>query len=217
MHARDLRRYWPVFAILVTIAAATTLFAAFASELLEGELAAIDHMGRHWAASMRSPTADHFFGAATQLGSAAALILVTLAAAALLRHRHGGKLILPILLGPLSAAIIVELLKLLFARQRPSPVTLASFSFPSGHTAGATAVYLTLIYTLVRERMVAKIHLVWGLLIALLVGASRVYLGAHWASDVLGGWMAGAGIAISCCLLYERAVRTPTPAKQGHQ
>lgn len=206
MNRQTLRHYWPALAILATIVASSALFASFASELLEGELASVDKIGVRLAASARSPVADFLFNAATQLGSAPFLIMATLGVAFLLRRRYTGKLILPVVLSPLVATILVQALKSIFSRARPSEIAFAGFSFPSGHTTNATAVAFTLTYILVREHMLTKIHWIWAVTLALLVGASRVYLGAHWASDVLGGWIVGSGVAIACCLLYERAL-----------
>lgn len=78
-------------------------------------------------------------------------------------------------------------------------------AFPSGHTADATAVLATGAYLLVREELApsaAVAPVVAGL--ALSVGASRVALGWHWTSDVVGGWLTGIAVASGCAIVYER-------------
>ncbi len=97
--------------------------------------------------------------------------------------------------------LVYSILKLAVNRPRPSPdlvdvfVTEKGSGFPSGHAFFAV-VFLGLltyfVFTHVRKRGV-RVPALFGLLtLILLIGASRVYLGAHWASDVLGGYMVGA-------------------------
>jgi undecaprenyl-diphosphatase len=81
-------------------------------------------------------------------------------------------------------------------------------SFPSGHALLSTVVYLTLGAMLARAvKTPAMKAYAMGVAVALalIVGASRVYLGVHWASDVLGGWSLGAAWA-TLCWLAERAI-----------
>jgi undecaprenyl-diphosphatase len=78
-------------------------------------------------------------------------------------------------------------------------------AFPSGHTADATAVLATGAYLLVREGLLpARITLPLAVALSATTGASRVVLGWHWTSDVIGGWITGLGVAAECALAYER-------------
>lgn len=176
--------------------------------MLEQELAGIDAIGRQWASTARTASADSFFRRITFLGTAWVLGPVSLLVALSLRGRHHGRLIAPIAVSPIIAAIAVQLLKAYFSRLRPEdPLTGAyGYSFPSGHTAAVTAVALTLFYIFVREGLLAKIHFAWAIAIISMVGSSRVYLGVHWASDVLAGWLVGSAIAALCCGMYEGVV-----------
>lgn len=135
----------------------------------------------------------------TALGSHTVLALLVLSVAALLivERRRGDALWL--ILTTASAMLLSHGLKVLFSRARPELVdhlvVVVTPSFPSGHALLSAAVYLTLAALLGRE--VARPGLRRGLLglavlLTLLIGISRIYLGVHWPSDVLGGWIIGA-------------------------
>ena len=103
-----------------------------------------------------------------------------------------------------SGAAALPLLKVLFHRARPDlPWRLAvehDLSFPSGHAMGSM-----LLYPLLGLLVGGRRGSVAGLAIALAVGLTRVFLGVHWASDVLGGWAIGAAWACAALVLSRRA------------
>jgi undecaprenyl-diphosphatase len=101
----------------------------------------------------------------------------------------------------LLTASAVYLLKTAVGRPRPGagllvPGSSGGFAYPSGHTTDATVVYVlaALLLTTADQRVRRAVALAVATVLALLVGLSRVYLGYHWASDVLGGWLLGTAI-----------------------
>lgn len=105
---------------------------------------------------------------------------------------------------------MVVLLKMAFARARPQTGAMANsaygYSFPSGHAMMSAVVFLTLATLVSRllPRLRQRLYLMgWAVLLSGLVGLSRIYLGAHWTTDVLAGWAAGAAWALACGLLAQ--------------
>jgi len=149
----------------------------------------------------------------TSLGSFAVWSLAV-AAAALMEAARGRRR-LALLMG-VSAALgegASEMVKQLVHRPRPATAAaLQTFglSFPSGHAMMAAVAYLTLGAVAARaERTAARRRLLIALTLALvgLIGATRVYLGAHWPSDVLAGWTLGALWAWATARLATRITR----------
>ncbi len=121
-----------------------------------------------------------------------------------------------------GTALLVWLGKEVIGRTRPDPlgrlVAAAGPSFPSGHSANAAACYgaiaiIVVVSTRSTPARIAAIAL--GVGIPLAVGSSRVYLGVHWPSDVVSGWLVAGGWLLALCglrlLIPARAGPTPSP------
>ncbi|MAG94146.1 MAG: hypothetical protein CMJ48_10395 [Planctomycetaceae bacterium] len=111
----------------------------------------------------------------------------------------------------LSGYLVAMLLKEFYQRPRPDVVEHLSYvessSFPSGHSMMSAIVYLTLGALIARraDRLALKIYILGvALLLTVLVGSSRVYMGVHYPTDVLAGWSAGLVWATFCCLIADR-------------
>jgi undecaprenyl-diphosphatase len=184
-------------------------FAGIADETFEGDAHGFDE---NVLLAMRAPgdAADplgplwfeHGVADITALGGYAVLTLIVIAIATylLLVGKWGAAALMVCAVG--SGALLSETLKLGFARPRPDLVAhlaeVQSASFPSGHAMLSAITYLTLGALLARvheRRRVKTFVLGAGIVLTILVGASRVYLGVHWPTDVLAGWSLGAAWA----------------------
>ncbi|HEX8902471.1 phosphatase PAP2 family protein [Vitreimonas sp.] len=187
------------------------LFAEIADEVMEGETRALDE--RVLLALRTSDSADPIGPAwleqsvadITALGGFAVLTLVTLLAGGYLavQRKWGGALML--LVATIGGTAISEGLKLGFNRPRPDLVAhvveTTSMSFPSGHAMLSAVTYLTLGALLARTQEKRRLRgyiLGAAILVTLLIGLSRIYLGVHWPTDVLAGWCLGAAWAMLC-------------------
>ncbi|HEX8822350.1 MAG TPA: phosphatase PAP2 family protein [Archangium sp.] len=149
----------------------------------------------------------------TALGSVSVLALVVCTVGGYLALVRRWRTLALVVGSTVGGTLLNSLLKGLFARPRPTVVPHLTWvmteSFPSGHAMLSAIVYLTLGALLAQlvERHWLKVYLVAvGLSLPLLVGVTRVYLGVHYPTDVLGGWMAGLGWALLSALV-ARAVR----------
>jgi membrane-associated phospholipid phosphatase len=137
-------------------------------------------------------------GIVTDLGGDGVLLIVVLVIGVILRRETGTWRPLLVLLAIAVGAIELErLIKLIVARPRP-PVAWRVFhengwSFPSGHATHSAAVYGSVAYLTTHVRPLGRRAraAVWATAIGacVLIGVSRVYLGAHWPTDVIGGWI----------------------------
>ncbi|WP_292021500.1 MULTISPECIES: phosphatase PAP2 family protein [unclassified Brevundimonas] len=119
-----------------------------------------------------------------------------------------------LVLGLAGGVALSEGLKAVFERERPpaamQAVETINASFPSGHALLSTVFYLSVAVMLTRafpRRRFKAFVLGVGMLMALLVGMTRIYLGAHWASDVLAGWAVGAAWAMALWLVAYGVAR----------
>jgi membrane-associated phospholipid phosphatase len=216
----DPRRKAILLAALLVVSLA--LFADVAEDYLTGDpIVRWDvHLAR-WLHIHSSPTLVSVFQVATYAGSAVVLGAITAVACGVLlrRRRLNEALFLAFV------AIGIELanggVKLLFHRPRPELafVHLDTYSFPSGHAASSTAVYGALAFVLARHAGVLA-RVAWGcaaVVVVTVVGFSRLYLGAHYLSDVLGGFSFGAAFLFASLLLLElygdRELSWPAPAR----
>lgn len=141
--------------------------------------------------------------------SAVATLIVGVAALFLFLDRRPRQALLVI--GVASfAAIGLTLLKLAFGRERPTIVehyeVVGGLSFPSGHTLIAAFLYPTLgmlIASNLKDRSLKVYVFAVAALLALLVGFTRVYLGVHYPSDVLGGWLLGLAFAFAAGMVIR--------------
>jgi undecaprenyl-diphosphatase len=161
-----------------------------------------DPIGPRWVEEM----ARDFTG----LGGIGILGLITAASVVyllMMRKRNAAVLVAAAVGGGL---LLSALFKAGFDRPRPDLVSHLSqvytTSFPSGHSMMSAVAYLTLgalLAQLHKGRAVQAFILAVAILITVLVGLSRVYLGVHWPTDVLAGWAAGAAWACLCWLVAQ--------------
>lgn len=159
----------------------------------------MDGVWRDWVIDHRNGTLTEIMVNASRFGSTPSLIVMALIAAAWLvwRGRRGESLL--VVAVSAGGLLLAPLLKLVFERPRPAPtehiVLVDSWSFPSAHSANSMVVLGLLTVLAVRERpgrLRRTLLVAIGALLVLTVGFSRVYLGVHWPSDVLAGWLVGA-------------------------
>lgn len=115
-----------------------------------------------------------------------------------------------------------SLLKLYFKRERPlledHLVRVLDYSFPSGHSFGAAAIYIGLSFYVARfahSRAQELTYYFLGLLLISIVGVSRIYLGVHFATDVLAGICGGAVWGLFLSLIYERHLSRRSKARDA--
>lgn len=201
--------------ILVPAGSATVLVLGAASVtdgvVERNGITGIDQPVLDWFVTHRDPVETVVATVVTNLGGTLAMAaLATVVALWAASRRHWRHAAFVLAAAATSGALVVAI-KTTVGRVRPPQsvqlVTETSASFPSGHTLGSTAVILAVtgvLLTGIRSTAARTAMATAGLTAVVLIGLSRLYLGAHWATDVLGGWMLGA--AAVCALVTVAAL-----------
>lgn len=201
--------------ILALASGALYGFAVIADEVLEGETHAVDEallMALRTPGDISNPIGpfwvEDMFVDITSLGGHAVLAIITLAVIGYLLIERRSSAALLVLFSVSGGALISHFAKLGFNRPRPELVgqlvDVHTLSFPSGHAMLSAVTYLTLGALLTRttkSRAARAYFLAIAVLLTLLIGISRVYLGVHYPTDVLAGWALGSAWAMICWLL----------------
>jgi len=148
--------------------------------------------------------------ALSALGDVTGTCVVIALALVVLRRRNAAIVAIGV---PFAAFLTDALLKLVFRRPRPTSALIPlppSYSFPSGHALVAAATYLT-IGLLLADRLTTKraktLCIALCALVAIAIAGSRVYLGVHYLSDVVGGLVLGTALALVGRRVYVTRLR----------
>lgn len=213
--------FWGFFVCgLIVTGLLLALMAGIHDEVIEPQTRGFDLGIMSAIHRQASPALNHLMFAFTDIGSAGpvfALLAACLAWLLLTHHRRDAIGLASTVIG---ALILNQALKVWFQRQRPTvPWALAherSFSFPSGHAMMGMVVFGMLAYLLYRH-LHSRLACVLDILIAAIaivgIGLSRVYLGVHYPTDILGGWIGGGVWLLAAILSLEALHRLYPPGK----
>jgi undecaprenyl-diphosphatase len=215
-----------LLALLVVVLGAWG-FIELADEVIEGSTG---HFDRWAVRSLRDPADPSIpLGPAwmasvgrdiTGLGGVAILTLFIFASAGFLAISRAYRTMWVLVISTSTGIVASMLLKQWFARPRPDVVPaldhVYTSSFPSGHSMMSTLVYLTLgvlIAPVLKHFWLRFYVMSLAILLAVLVGLSRIYMGVHYPTDVLAGWAAGLVWSLTCWLVSRSFIQH---SKQDH-
>jgi len=205
----ELKRYlgWHLVIGLLIFASTTLILAEIAEDIINSEpLTIADAKLSIWLHTHASPQLTTAFLVITAFGSTVPVSCIAVAVGLYLLWRRQTYWLAAVWLSVFGGMLLNKLLKYVFHRPRPhfdDPIlALTSYSFPSGHTMAATVLYgvlAALLVTKVKRWPLRILIILIAFLVIVLVGFSRMYLGAHYLSDVLGAFAEGLAW-LSLCL-----------------
>ncbi len=187
------------------------LFIGFTLGLGSLQLASIDEKITNYVISYRSTELTNYFIPITRLGDAKGYILVLLIGALIyfLRFKNWKHIAQTAFILVFSSLLNI-MLKTIINRPRPDDieylVMAKGLSYPSGHAMAAASFYGFLIYLFWKAKLHLTVKIASIFLLACLIlsiGISRVYLGVHFPSDIIAGYVAGATVLLLCIVLFQ--------------
>jgi membrane-associated phospholipid phosphatase len=173
----------------------------------KGALFHLDLTINAYVTRVAHPGMTWFLANATSLGSIYVVVTVALIVGAILSFRTDWWRLLSLFLAVGIGQAVLNILKVIFQRPRPkTEMFVFASSFPSGHVFSATVIYgfcIYLAFRFINNATVKWIVATLLVLLILLIGFSRVYLGVHWLSDVLAGYVTGFAWLLFCIFVAK--------------
>jgi undecaprenyl-diphosphatase len=195
--ARHVRGFWAALSLIIGIAAAS-IFAAFASAVHSGLTQSFDESVLQWLAARRTPALDNIMLELTSLGNGIVLLMIVSIGAVFLWLTNHKWSVYILIAGVIGGQIVNQLLKGAFSRERPSVIEwvdhVSTTSFPSGHAMTSIIAYGSVAYLVGRLEATRRLRVAtWSVaaLIVVAIGFSRMYLGVHYPTDIIAGFLAG--------------------------
>ncbi|MGK7379307.1 phosphatase PAP2 family protein [Planococcus sp. 1R117A] len=186
------------------------IFTELAEEVMENEMRRFDGAIIGYFKAIDHPILDNAMIFITEMGSVWFLTTLSAVTVLVLWVKYKDKWgILFFLVAVGIGGLLTTMLKELYERGRPSinpEIDAVGFSFPSGHSMGSLIFYGFIMYLVMRGNgttLFKRMSVFLMAILVLLIGMSRVYLGAHFPSDVLAGFIAGAIWLILCLIALE--------------
>jgi membrane-associated phospholipid phosphatase len=202
--------YLSIVIAIVVFVLSISVFIDLTGELAEQELKPFDD---HWSAyiqSFRTENLTACLTVITHLGSKITyIVVISLLIIISFLKKIGWNYILQVTVVLILSSLTNVLLKDIINRPRPTLehlVQVTSSSYPSGHSMSAMAFYGFIFYLILRFKKNDLLKVVFSFLCVLmiiLIGLSRIYLGVHYPSDVLGGWVAGLLWITLCIVIFN--------------
>lgn len=183
---------------LALLFATCLVFALVGFDATRPSVQRVDDAAYRSTEDIRSALLTGTANALNVIGGGVVLVPLRIAVAALLAVRRRWRGLSAWLLTWLVAEIAVRAFKVWYARPRPPGplVVTTGFSFPSGHAVAAVATAIALVLVALPPGPRRRKWEIYALLFSFAMALSRVYLNAHWLSDVVAGTLLGAGVAL---------------------
>lgn len=199
-----------IFVALIFVVGGINVFIDLTEILHSKTITRFDRNVTDFIISFRSPQLNKIFQFITDLGDVYGyLVLTALCAIGFYLRFKNWRYVLEMLFVMIVAGLSNLALKQVINRARPDAahlVAVETLSYPSGHAMGAIAFYGFLIYLFYNFKMNSLLKIVIILIFSFLIlaiGISRVYLGVHYPSDIVGGFIAGFIWIIFCIILFQ--------------
>lgn len=196
---------------LLSAALSLAVFSIIALSISDNQIHRFDDSLITWIQGMESQGMTRWMELFTWIGSGIPVVIITILSMVVLyvflRHRRELLFLGCVIAG---SAILNSLLKLMFQRARPTIhriIEVSGYSFPSGHSMAAFSLYGGLAFLIWKHIPTAAgrvLMIIVSAMFILMIGMSRIYLGVHYPSDVVGGYfMSGCWLAV-CIWFYQR-------------